>query len=124
MTSRHHQSGLTLISWIVVIGIVAFFAVVGVKSLPIYLNHFKILSIMKGVAIQPGVKEETPMEVRERFARRFDIDMVKHLDEREIKVVGQPGGARSVVAEYEVRVHMFYNVDAIYTFKENVQLTN
>lgn len=124
MTSRHHQQGLTLISWIVVIGVVAFFGVVGLKSLPIYLNHFKISQITKGVANQPGVAEETPHEIRERFAKRFDVDMVKYLDEREIKVIGMPGGARSVVAEYEVRVHMFYNVDAVYSFKETAQLRN
>lgn len=122
MASRHHQRGLTLISWLIVIAIAAFFATVGLKSVPVYLNHFKIVSIMKNVASQPGAAEETPHDIREGFMRRFDIDMVKHVDEREIKVVGNPGGERSLSLEYEVRLHMFYNIDAVYVFNEKIPL--
>lgn len=122
MTGRNRQGGLTLISWLIVIAIAAFFSVVGLKSLPVYLNHYKVLSIMKNVASQPGATEETPAALRESFSRRFDIDMVKHVTEQQIKVVGQPGGARSLKLEYDVRVHMFYNVDAIFVFKENIPI--
>ncbi len=122
MASMHRQSGLTLISWMVVIAVVAFFAVVGLKSLPIYLNHYKIVSIMQNVAGQPGISESSPLEIRETFSRRFDIDMVKHVDEREIKVKGAPGGPRTMELKYEVRIKMFYNVDAVFVFDEKVPL--
>ncbi|HXG28872.1 MAG TPA: DUF4845 domain-containing protein [Nevskiales bacterium] len=122
MSRQKQQRGLTLISWLLVIAIAVFFGLVGIKSIPVYLNHYKVLSIMKNVASQPGVAEETTAEIRKSFERRFDIDMVKHLSHNDVKVVGQPGGDRSLVVEYEVRVHMFYNVDAVYVFKEEVPL--
>lgn len=124
MTSRHHQRGLTLISWLIVIAITAFFVTVGMKSLPIYLNHYKIVSIMHAIAKQPGIRESSPADIRESFARRFDIDMVRNVDEREVKVVGNPGGQRALSLKYETRVHMFYNVDAVYVFDENVPIGN
>ncbi len=122
MSQQKQQRGLTLISWLVVIAIVVFFGVVGIKSIPVYLNHFKIVSILHNIASQPGVADETSIDLRTTLERRFDIDMVKHVDDREIKIVGTPGGERSLVADYEVRVHMFYNVDAVYVFNEEVPL--
>jgi hypothetical protein len=116
------QRGLTLISWLVVIAVVVFFGMVGIKSLPVYMNHFKIKSILHNLASQPSVFEQTSPEIRRSLENRFDIDMVKHLRPWEVKVVGNPGGERALVAEYEVRVHMFYNVDTVYAFKEEVPL--
>jgi hypothetical protein len=117
------QRGLSLISWLVVIGIVVFLGMLGIKSLPVYLNHYKIASILHNIASQPGVAEETTIDLRQTLERRFDIDMVKYLDDREVKVVGNEGSDnRKLVAQYEVRVHMFYNVDAVYVFDEQVPL--
>jgi Tfp pilus assembly major pilin PilA len=119
---QKQQRGLTLISWIVVIAIAVFLGLIGIKSLPVYMNHYKIVSIMNNVAGQPGVAEQSAAEIRKSFERRFDIDMVKHLDHKDVKVVGNPGGPRKIVAEYEVRIPMFYNVHAVYVFKEEIPL--
>jgi hypothetical protein len=121
--SQHkRQRGLTLISWLIVIAIAVFLGMIGIKSLPVYMNHYKIVSIMNNVANQPGVADQSVAEIRKSFERRFDIDMVKHLDARDIKVIGSPGGPRKIVAEYEVRIPMFYNVHAVYVFKEEIPL--
>lgn len=124
MTGYKQQRGLTLISWMVVIGVVVFFAMVGLKSLPVYLNHYKIVSIMKNVASQPGAAEQSPADIRKSFERRFDIDMVKHVSEKDIKVTGSAGGKKVMTLDYEVRVHMFYNIDTVYIFKESFPLGN
>lgn len=124
MASRHQQRGLTLISWAIVIAVVAFFAVVGMKSLPIYLNHFKVVSIMNNVAQQPSASEMSPNELKETFMRRFDIDMVSGIHFSDIKRVTNKGGQKALSLKYERRVHMFYNVDAVYVFDENVPIGN
>lgn len=122
MTLLKEQRGLSLISLMVVIAVVVFFAMVGVKSLPVYLNHYKIKSIMHSVAAQPGMSENSAPEIRESFARRFDIDMVDHVNEQDIKITGSAGAEKFITLDYEVRVHMFYNVDTVYVFKESVSL--
>lgn len=124
MTRYKQQRGLSLISWMVVIGVAVFFAMVGLKSLPIYLNHYKVVSIMKNVASQPGAADETSADLRSSFERRFDIDMVKHVSEKDIKIAGSAGGKKAMTLDYEVRVHMFYNIDTVYIFKESFPLGN
>jgi hypothetical protein len=49
--------------------------------------------------------------------------MVKYVDYKDVKVVGQTG-ERTLTLEYEVRVHMFYNVDTVYMFEEEIPLGN
>ncbi len=124
MAHEKHQRGMTMISWMVVIGIVIFFGMVGIKSLPVYMNHYKVVSILKNVAGQPGATDQTPRDISKTLEKRFDIDMVNHVTHKDVKVAGQPGNPRALVVDYEVRVHMFYNVDAVYTFSENVPLGN
>ena len=124
MASRSQQRGLTMISWLMVIGIAVFLGMVGIKSLPVYMNHYKVVSILKNIAGQPGAAEQTPRDISRSLERRFDIDMVNHVTHKDVKVTGQPGNPRAMVLDYEVRVHMFYNVDAIYSFSENVPLGN
>lgn len=124
MASRSRQRGLTMISWLLVIGIAVFLGMVGMKSLPVYMNHYKVVSILKNLAGQPGAAEQTPRDIGKSLEKRFDIDMVNHVTHKDVKVAGQPGSPRALVLDYEVRVHMFYNVDAIYMFSENVPLGN
>lgn len=124
MANKKHQRGMTLISWMLVIGIAIFIGMVGIKSLPVYMNHYKVISILKNIAGQPGAADQTPRDISKSLEKRFDIDMVKHVTHKDVKVTGQPGNPRTMVLDYEVRVHMFYNVDAVYSFSENVPLGN
>lgn len=123
MNLKRQQRGLTLISWLVVIAIAVFLGMIGIKSLPIYLNHYKIVSILHSIANQPQSASLATYEIRQTLERRYDIDMVKHMDEREVRIVGSEGSdKRMLVAQYEVRIPMFYNVEVVYVFDEQVPL--
>jgi hypothetical protein len=121
---RKDQRGLSTLSWLVVIGIAVFFGMVGIKSFPVYMNHYKVVSILANVAAQPTIGEQTPNDIARTLEKRFDIDMVKHVTHKDVKVVSLKGSARELALIYEVRVHMFYNVDAVYSFEEHVPLKN
>jgi hypothetical protein len=118
------QRGLSMLSWLVVIGIAVFFGMVGIKSMPVYMNHYKVLSILNNVAGQPTIGDQTPYDIAKTLEKRFDIDMVKHVTHKDVKVTGKNNDKRELALIYEVRVHMFYNVDAVYMFEEHVPLKN
>ncbi len=124
MALRKKQRGLSMLSWLVVIGIAVFFGMVGIKSLPVYMNHYKVLSILKSVAGQPTIGDQTPRDIALTLEKRFDIDMVKHVTHKDVKVVNLKKDARELALVYEVRLHMFYNVDTVYMFEEHVPLKN
>lgn len=121
MKSKKQQQGLSLIAWMFVIVVAVFIGMVSLKSFPIYMNHFKIVSILKSIANQSQVTEMSNQDLKTALERRFDIDMVKHLRFYHVKLVGSPGSSnRKMVAQYEVRIDMFYNVDAVYSFDEQI----
>lgn len=123
MHPKKQQRGLGLIMWLVVIAIAIFFGMVGIKSIPVYLNHYKVVSILHSISNQSSVSQMSNYDLKIALERRFDIDMVKYLGDREVKVVGSEGSSnRKLVAQYEVRVPMFYNVDAVYSFDEQVPI--
>lgn len=124
MALRKDQRGLSMLSWLVVIGIAVFFGMVGIKSFPVYMNHYKVVSILANVAGQPTIGEQTPHDISRTLEKRFDIDMVKHVTHKDVKVAKTKNNDRELQLIYEVRVHMFYNVDAVYSFEEHVPLKN
>lgn len=123
MALKKHQRGLGLIAWVVVIAVSVFLGMIGIKSMPVYMNHYKIVSILHSISNQSQVSEMSNYDLKIALERRFDIDMVNHLRASRVKIVGQEGGSnRKLAAQYEVRLHMFYNVDAVYSFDEQVPI--
>jgi hypothetical protein len=108
-----------LIVWLGILGTIV---TVGVKSMPVYMNHYKVKSIMAWEVGLPGVKDQTPVEIRKSLDKRFDVDMVIHIEAKDIQIVPNKTGGRDLVADYEVRLPMAFNVDFVYKFKEVMPL--
>ena len=119
MVLQKQQRGMSLFGWVIVLGVFGIFVVVGVKSMPVYLNHFKIVSIMKSVSGQSDAATDSPDAIRKTIDKRFDVDMVSHIEAKDVKVVADSSGkGRKLVVDYEVRIPMVYNIDFVYKFKE------
>ena len=117
MILRKHQRGLGMVAWIFLLMIAGFIGIIVIKSFPVYMNHFKVFSVLKSVSEQPTTADASPIEVRESIERRFDIDMVNYVSHKDVKIAGQ-GDKRKMTLVYEVRIPMVYNVDAVYKFSE------
>lgn len=123
MVLQRQQRGMGLLAWIIVIAIFGFFLTLGIKSFPIYMNHYKVVSIMKLAANQPDVANASPTDIRKSMDRRFDVDMVNYIQPEDVKVINDKSGkGRILMVDYEVRIPMFYNIDAVYKFREEIPL--
>ncbi len=79
MQMRSRQRGLGWFGLLLVLGLIAFFAIVGVKCLPIYLNQMKIASSVKKVASDPSNARAEVSELRNDLQRYWDIEDIAHL---------------------------------------------
>lgn len=113
MTSR--QRGMTLIGFLFVLAAVLFVAYIAMKLIPIYLNHYSVVSAMKSLAEEPNIAEMSEGRIRDRLSRKFTTSYVKHISARDVQVVRSTG--IEVVAEYEVREDLIGNLDAVVSFK-------
>jgi Domain of unknown function (DUF4845) len=76
MRLRKRQRGLSFLGLITLVGILGFAAVIGLKLIPIYMESWKIDSIMNAVIEQPGINDQSRQEVIEMMLKRLDIDAV------------------------------------------------
>ncbi len=113
MISR--QRGMTLIGFLFVLAAALFVAYIAMKLVPIYLNHYSVVSSMKSLAAEPGAANMSEARLRDLLSRKFSTSYVKHVTARDIEVVRSTGV--QIVAEYEVREDLIGNLDAVITFK-------
>lgn len=114
--------GMTLIGFIFVLILVVFAAYLGIKLVPIYLNHFSVVSEMRAIASEPGAANLPPQTIRRNLQNRFEISMVRHVRAEDIRV--ERGQGTNLVVAYRVEQHLIGNIDALISFERIEPLSN
>jgi hypothetical protein len=118
--SKTLQRGMTTISLAVLIIVVVFFLTLGIKLVPVYLEHFNVVQSLK------SVKEEVHSglavgEIITMLNNRLEMNDVTNVTKRNIKVDRQAKGSVVTVA-YEVRRHALGNIDLVISFNDSIEL--
>jgi hypothetical protein len=122
MKSIHRQRGMTPIGWILVFLLIAFFTLIALKLVPIYIDSFTIGSVISDLKKEPGIAAKTPREVTAMIEKRIDINMVEGVTAEDI-FIEKIGDTMSISAEYEVRKNIMGNVDVIVSFNKSVEVS-
>lgn len=112
------QSGLTLLSFIIVLCVLGFFAFLTMKLFPVYNEYYAVASDLNGLAAEPDTRNMTPEQIRERLFKRFDLSYVSRVKPENVKIVKQDG--YEVTVAYEVRENLMYNLDFVAVFNKTV----
>lgn len=119
MRSLHKQKGMTAIGWLIVLGLIGFFTLLTLKMTPSYLEHYKIVSILKSLEKEPAL--QSPEDIRRLLNRRFNISYVETINAKDVKITSA-GEYFRVTAKYDSRVHLFGNVSVVMDFYKQVQV--
>ncbi|HEX4299428.1 MAG TPA: DUF4845 domain-containing protein [Gammaproteobacteria bacterium] len=118
MSNRKHQSGLTMITWIVLVGMIGFIGIFAFKLIPIYMDFYTINSALITVAkdIRPG---EAPAQIKSSISGLFDVNSVNTVKIDDIEIKPDPDGkGLSLNLDYDARTNFFANVDLIVHFEK------
>lgn len=118
MQSR--QGGMTLIGFLFVLAAALFVAYIGMKLVPVYLNHYSVVDVLKTMAAEPGAANMSEGRIRDLLSRKFTTSYVKHIRAQDIEI--QRGGGTRIIADYEVRVALIGNLDAVAKFRREQPL--
>lgn len=116
------QRGLSLIGFMFVLLIILFFAFIGIKLVPIYMNHLSLMSEVRAVASEPGAANQTPNALRRELQRRIEISYIKHVEPQHFRV--ERGANAQLVVMYDVQQHLIGNIDAVIRFNSAEPLRN
>ena len=116
------QRGLTAISWIFIIALAVFLGMIGLKLVPIYLNHYTIQTVLRQLPEEPFIGDKGPAEIRKSLLTRFKINSIYDFDPNNIKI---QKGLRNYTVEvtYTVREPVMGNVDMLVSFSDSVEIT-
>lgn len=121
---RRNQSGMTLISFAIVASVVGFFLFIAMKLFPMYQEYFSVKSAMKGLAAEAGIANEQPAQIKEKFFKRLYISYSSNVKPQHVKIENKGSGQGQVMyVNYEVRVPLVYNLDAVGKFSAEQALS-
>ena len=118
---KRKQSGMTLMSFLMVLAVVGFAAYIAMRLFPMYQEYYAVKSSMKGLANEAGVADMDPARIHELFFRRLDINYATNIKPSHVKIERMEGGWNMKVA-YEVRRPLVGNLDFVAKFEKTVNL--
>ncbi|AEQ97281.1 DUF4845 domain-containing protein [Xanthomonas oryzae pv. oryzicola] len=121
-TMKRKQSGMTLISFVVVLAVVGFGLYTGMKLFPMYQEYYSVRVAMKGLANEPGSANMDPSKLQDLFFRRLYINYSENVKKENVKFERIEGGWRMKV-NYEVRRELVGNLDVVGKFDTAQDLT-
>lgn len=114
--------GITLMSFLIVLVVVGFFALVIMKLFPMYSEYYSLRGVMDEYAAEPNSASIPPGQVWNELERRFNIAYIDSVKREHVKVSRGKGVTQLNIA-YEVRVPLFGNLDVVGKFDKTVDLS-
>lgn len=121
IASSKHQQGLTFISLVFILGLIALFVLLGLKIGPIYLNHSKVVSTLSELKRTPDIEYQSESEIRNSLSKRFNINYVNDVTQENITITRHENYLK-IVIEYEVVKNIAGNLSVLITFNDVMEV--
>jgi Tfp pilus assembly major pilin PilA len=115
------QHGLSLFAWLILIALAAFLAVVALKLIPVYLDYLSVSDSLEAVAKEPGIRKENKRIIWSKISKRLDLSYVDSVKPEHFSVEVKKGKT-TLVLQWEVREHLFGNLDVVATFDKRAEV--
>ncbi|MGH8216860.1 MAG: DUF4845 domain-containing protein [Rhodanobacteraceae bacterium] len=118
------QSGITLIGFVIVLIIAAFFIYTAMKLVPAYMDYFSVSKAMNTVASQSASSGMSPEQIRrqldtQQLSQYFDDE---DIDVNNVHVLTTPNGGSRLKLSYDKKIPWIYNIDFLLHFEKSVPL--
>ena len=120
MLLKNKQKGLTGVSIMVILVVIAFVAIIFLKIMPVYFDAFKVGDVVSGMKEERGLADKTNNEITTMILKRLDVNMVSDVTKDNI-FIEKIKNEVLIDVEYEVRKQMFGNLDIVVSFKKSVE---
>ena len=117
------QRGMTGLGWLTIMFLIGFFAFLGVKIIPTFLENYQVKSVVKSLKEEPMITKKSVREIRKLIKKRLTINSVYDLKKEDIKIK-KSGGVTTVEIAYEVRKPMVSNIFIVIAFSDKVELVS
>jgi hypothetical protein len=110
------QSGLSLLSVMLVGFVLVMLTVLTMKVAPEYIEYYGILQNINAVAADPTLRDANVSSVRLSYAKRAEINQTKSVTYQDL-VVAKDGGVWRISFAYSKTIPLFANVSLLLDFE-------
>ena len=117
-----NQKGASLWMVMLVVSILGFGAVFGLKLLPMYMQWWKVEKAVAG-ALQSGAGSASKREITTAIVRRLDVDGIYHMKEANLSdfmTIEKKGSRVKIFIDYEQRDALGGNVFLVTHFEKTL----
>jgi len=125
MSTHGKQRGITMIGFVMVLGVVGFFAYGAMKLLPVYLEYFNVVKAMKSMQTAANIEVMPIEQIRNQMDALFSIQYVneQNVPLSSISLI-TANGQHSLRVAYDRDIPFMYNVDLLAHFDHTVDLSH
>ena len=120
---KRTQGGMTLIGFVIVLGVIGFFAYIAMRLVPMYSEYYADKQALKGLEAEPGIANRDPAKIQDLFFRRLYISYAENVKPANVEIERIESGWEMHVV-YEVRKPLVGNLDVVGKFDVTERLTN
>jgi hypothetical protein len=121
-SSWKKQRGASFYSILLFLIVLGTVVSVGLKLWSPYMDHRAIDTVIRDVSLNPAELAKKPKDLRRDIDKKIGINYVS-LPDRDALKISREKGIIYFDLKYEVRVPMFFNVDAVVMFEEHYEAT-
>lgn len=120
----NNQRGMTLISWVIVLGVIAFFATIALRLIPMYQEYFGVKNIMQGMEEELRNNKLTKSQANLMLLRRFNTGYIKSVKKENVTIERGKNNAfvTKIKIDYEVREPFIAQIDLIGHFVTEIDV--
>lgn len=120
MLKINKQKGFSFWGLLVILALIGFFATVTLRLYPVYYEYFSVSSIMNRLQKETLANKS---EIVKRLRKTMQIDNVTRVELDDFDIKKTKTGFK-VTLDYEDRVEMMGNVDAIANFHKEIEISS
>ncbi len=117
------QRGMTTIGLVLLLAVIAFFVLLGLKLYPIYYDSFKVGAALDSLKTDSASTSKSSTEMVDRLMKRLSVDNVDHVEKSDVTVEKSAKGMR-ISVDYEARKNIIGNIDLVVSFSKAVEVDN
>ena len=110
-----NQRGASIIATLILVVLVGTMLMAGLKIVPSYMDNNVVVNIMESMEENTGLEEMSISEIRGKLMKELNINGVRDFDSNDV-VLTRIGKKEFIDINYESRVPLFYNVEAVVVF--------
>ncbi len=110
------QSGMTMIGFLMTLGVIILFLYCGMKIIPMYTEFYSVKQALAGMATEPELGTASKDKIRMLFNRRMDMSYANTVLKMDPLKIEATDNGYMLTVDYERREELIANLDIVGKF--------